>query len=91
MSRLSRKNRTNSECGIKTSGGITDLFDNVIKSAWRIDDEEYESILEKMTDEEMGLFLTEKPTFEEKRKMIILVERLLNLSEYRDSQIKKII
>jgi hypothetical protein len=44
-----------------------------------------------MTDEEMDLFLTEKPTFEEKRKMIILVERLLNLSEYRDSQIKKII
>ena len=91
MSRLSRRNRTNSDCGIKKSGGLTDLFDNVIKSAWRITDKEYDSILEKMTDEEMSLFLTEKPTFEEKRRMIILVERLLNLSEYRDSQIKKII
>ena len=91
MSRLLRRYRTDKECGIKKSGGLTDLFDNVIKSAWRINDEEYDSILEKMTDEEMDLFLTENPTFEEKKKMIILVERLLNLSEYRDSQIKKII
>jgi predicted house-cleaning noncanonical NTP pyrophosphatase (MazG superfamily) len=91
MSRLSRRNRTNSDCGIKKSGGLTDLFDNVIKSAWRITDKEYDSILEKMTDEEMSLFLTEKPTFEEKRRMIILVERLLSLSEYRDEQIKKIL
>ena len=80
MSRLLRRNRTNKECGIKTSGGLTDLFDNIIKSAWRLTDEEFDNILEKMTDEEMDLFLTEKPTFEEKRKMIILVERLLNLS-----------
>ena len=91
MSRLSRRNRTNSDCGIKKSGGLTDLFDNVIKSAWRITDKEYDSILEKMTDEEMSLFLTEKPTFEEKRRMTILVERLLSLSEYRDEQIKKIL
>ena len=91
MSRLLRRYRTNKECGIKTSGGLTDLFDNIIKSTWRLTDEEFDSILEKMTDEEMDLFLTEKPTFEEKRKMIILVERLLNLSEYRESQIKKII
>jgi hypothetical protein len=89
--RLLRKNRTKSECGIKTSGGITDLIDNTIKSVWRINDQEYDSILEKMTDEEMDLFLTENPTFEEKKKMIILVEGLLNLSEYRDSKIKKII
>jgi predicted house-cleaning noncanonical NTP pyrophosphatase (MazG superfamily) len=91
MSRLLRRYRTNKECRIKTSGGLTDLFDNLIKSTWRLTDEEFDNILEKMTDEEMDLFLTEKPTFEEKRKMIILVERLLNLSEYRDSQIKKII
>jgi hypothetical protein len=77
MSRLSRKNRTNSECGIKTSGGVTDLFDNTIKTVWRINDQEYDSILET--------------TFYEKRKMIILVERLLNLSEYREDRINEII
>ena len=38
-----------------------------------------------------NLFLKENPTFAEKRKMIILVERLLNLSEYREEQINKII
>ncbi len=91
MSRLLRRNRTNKECGIKTSGGLTDLFDNIIKSTWRITDQEYDSILEKMTDEEMDLFLTEKPSFGDMRKMIILVERLLSLSEYRDEQIKKIL
>ncbi len=91
MSRLSRKNRTNSECGIKSSGGITDLFDNMVKSLWRIDDEEYDFIIERMTDSEMDLFLKENPTFAERRKMIILVERLLNLSEYREEQINKII
>jgi hypothetical protein len=91
MSRLSRKNRTNYECDIKSSGGVTDLFDNMIKSLWRIDDEEYDFIIERMTDSEMDLFLKENPTFAEKRKMIILVERLLDLSEFRDKQINKII
>lgn len=91
MSRLSRRNRTNFECGIKSSGGITDLFDNLIKTTWRITDREYDDILEKMTDEEMDLFIKENPTFNEKRKMIILVERLLDVSEHRDNQIKKIL
>lgn len=91
MSRLSRRNRTGEDCGIKSSGGITDLFDNSIKSIWRINDSEYDSILEKMTDTEMDLFLTNNPTFTEKKKMIILVERLLDLSEYREEQINKII
>ena len=44
-----------------------------------------------MTDEEMDLFIKEVPTFQEKRKMIILVERLLNLSEYREERINEII
>lgn len=91
MSRLSRKNRTNRECDIKSSGGITDLLDNVVKETWRINDQEYDFILERMTDSEMDLMLNDNPTFTEKRKMIILVERLLNLSEYREERINKII
>jgi hypothetical protein len=58
---------------------------------WYITDQEYDMILNKMTDDEMSLFLTEKPTFTEKRKMIILVEKLLDLSEFREEQINKII
>ena len=91
MSRLSRRNRTNSDCEIKTSGWITDLIDNTFKSMWYITDQEYDMILNKMTDDEMSLFLTENPTFTEKRKMIILVEKLLDLSKFREEQINKII
>jgi len=91
MSRLSRKNRTNSECNIRNSGGITDLFDNTIKSIWRINDSEYDFILDKMTDTEMELFISENPTFTQKRQMLRLVERLLDLPNYRQEKIKNIL
>lgn len=91
MSRLSRKNRKYSQLKIKTSGGMTDLIDNVFKETWRINDEEYDRILNKMTDEEMLLFLTENPTFKQKKQIITLVERLLNPEEWRDDQINKIL
>ena len=91
MSRLLRKNRTNSECDIKTSGGITDLFDNTIKSVWRINDQEYDSILEKMTDEEMDLFIKEVPTFQEKRKLLLLIEKYISPKDFRNDQIDRII
>lgn len=91
MSRLSRKNRTNSECNIRNSGGITDLFDNTIKSIWRINDSEYDFILDKMTDTEMELFVSENPTFTQKRQMLRLVERLLDLPNYRQEKIKNIL
>lgn len=91
MSRLSRKNRTNSDCNIRNTGGITDLFDNTIKSIWRINDSEYDFILDKMTDTEMELFISEKPTFTQKRQMLRLVERLLDLPNYRQEKIKNIL
>lgn len=91
MSRLSRKNRTNTDCNIRNSGGITDLFDNTIKSIWRINDSEYDFILDKMTDTEMELFISEKPTFTQKRQMLRLVERLLDLPNYRQEKIKNIL
>lgn len=91
MSRLSRKNRTNSDCNIRNTGGITDLFDNTIKSIWRINDTEYDLILDKMTDTEMELFISEKPTFTQKRQMLRLVERLLDLPNYRQEKIKNIL
>jgi len=91
MSRLLRRYRTNKECGIKSSGGLTDAFDNMIKSVWRISDQEYDQILEKMTDEEMDLFLTEKPSFSEKKRLLILVESILDKSVTRDENINEIL
>ena len=74
-------------CGLSRQKvkGIQDLAKKTLNKSFK------PNLIKKMTDEEMSLFLTEKPTFEEKRRMIILVERLLSLSEYRDEQIKKIL
>lgn len=42
MTRLERKNRT--DIIFKTKGGVLDAFDNEVKGAWRINDEEYDFI-----------------------------------------------
>jgi hypothetical protein len=95
MSRLSRKNRTNSELGIKNKGAITDLIDNAIKSTWRINDKEYDFLLDRMTDDQMHHFIdimqSKSPTFSEKRNLLIMVEYFLDKSEYRNEKIDKII
>jgi hypothetical protein len=79
MSRLSRKNRTYGDIGHKSSGGIMDLFDNEVKSAFRINDEEYDYLIEKMSDDELGLFVgkPEGLNFSEKRSLINIVEGYL--------------
>lgn len=47
MSRLKRKHRT--DIVYRGCGGITDAFDDSIKHLWRINDDEYDYIIE--TDE----------------------------------------
>lgn len=77
-SRISRRNWTQDKFGILNSGGLTTLFDNHIKAAYRITDEEYDCMAEKMTDDEMGVFVTEKPTFSQKREMINLLNKYVH-------------
>lgn len=74
MSRINRKKWQGDAFGILSRGGMFDLFDNMIKLSYRITDDEYDSFIEVATDEEMDLFVTDKPTFAQKREMI----RLLN-------------
>jgi len=62
---------------LKSSGGITDLFDNAIKGNLRINDEEYDFICENMTDEEMDLICKEELSISEKRKLLITLEKYL--------------
>ena len=80
LSRSSRRNRTCSELGIKSKGGMTDLFDNAIKEVYRINDDEYDYLAEKLTDEEMNLFLSEKLIFSEKKQLLSILEQ--HLSNY---------
>ena len=77
MSRINRRKWSVEELGLKSSGGLMDLFDNQIKSAYRINDAEYDKMASEMNDDEMKLFVTEKPTFAEKRAMINLLNKFV--------------
>ncbi len=77
MSRLSRKNKTEDELGIKSSGGMFDLFDNQVKLTHRLTDKEYDKLAGDMTDEEMDIFLKDQLTFGEKRKLLQIYNKYL--------------
>jgi hypothetical protein len=78
MSRLARKNRTAEDLGLMGSGGMMDLFDNQIKSDFRINDEEYDYLCEVMTDDEIGIMVDEAKTFSQKVKLLNLIEGYLD-------------
>jgi len=44
------------EIQFKNSSGLDVLFDNQVKSAYNITDEEYDYIAENMSDEELSIF-----------------------------------
>jgi len=78
MSRLARKNRTNGDIGILSSGGIMDLFDNQLKSCFRISDAEYDYLCDVMSDDEIGIMVDEATTFKQKRLMLTMIEGYLD-------------
>jgi len=87
MSRLSRKNRQLELNG----GGLLDLMDNYIKKLWRIDDLELDRIFSKMSDEDLEFFIQDGYTFEEKRKLVLLIEKYISPKNFRNDQIDRII
>ena len=44
------------EIQFKSSGGLNDLMDNQVKAAYNITDDEYDYIVEVMSDEELSIF-----------------------------------
>jgi len=62
------------ENGVPSSGGLTDLFDGVIYTSYNITSDELNILCEKVTDEEMDLFVDglgttdSSPTFSQIRK-----------------------
>ena len=78
MSRINRKHWVGRDMGIKSKGGMLDVFDNHIKGLYRINDDEYDYLCEVMSDEEMDIFVNERPTFSDKRKMIELLNKHIN-------------
>jgi hypothetical protein len=87
MSRLSRKNRQLDLNG----GGLLDLMDNYIKKLWRIDDLELDRIFSKMSDEDLEFFIQDGYTFQEKRKLVLLIEKYISPKNFRNDQIDRII
>lgn len=59
---------------IKSSGDISDVFDNAVKQLFNVTDDEYDFMCQNATDEDLDIFLTAmgtletEPTFTEKRK-----------------------
>jgi len=78
--RIERRKWPDSDFGILSSGGILDAFDNAIKSFYRITDDEYDLMAEKMSDDEMDIFLTEKMSFTHGRSIINLLNKYLENS-----------
>jgi len=77
MSRFSRKNRTSSDLGLKGRGGLFDAFDNAFKSAYRINDAEYDFICEHCTDEELDILLDDGGKFSKAKQQLIIVDKML--------------
>ncbi len=76
MSREQRKLRT--DIVFKGCGGLTDAFDDAMKSVWYINDEEYDYICENATDEELDLFLGGNGKFSDMKKSLTIVDRMID-------------
>jgi len=51
MSRINRRNWTGYQMGILSRGGMLDLFDNAIKEALRITDDEFDQLIEDTSED----------------------------------------
>lgn len=76
---------TRPEIKFKGQGGMVDVFDDFIKGAFNITDEEYDFICENASDEELDEFLgglgsfETLATFSEKKKSLEVRNKYLGL------------
>ena len=78
MSRIKRRKWSSKDFGILNKGGVFDLFDNTIKSTYRITDDEYDFLCVALSDEEFDIFLENKNlNFSHGRKVITLLNKYL--------------
>lgn len=77
ISRCKRKSRDFIELKIKSSGDMFDLFDNVMKENFRINDDEYDYLCENMSDAEMDIITKEEMSYQQKRECLKIFEKHL--------------
>jgi hypothetical protein len=63
---------------IKGRGGLVDAFDDMMKASYNVTEEEYDFILNQMTDDELEAFvLGPNPSFAEKRASVMIRNKYL--------------
>jgi len=75
MKRIDKRGITLEQLGLKGHGGLFDAFDDAIKSAYRMTDEEYDYICENAKDDELDYLIGEDHTFSDKRKVVEILEK----------------
>jgi hypothetical protein len=74
-----------SEIEFRSDGSIFSIFDDVVKHAYNITDDEYDYIAENMTDSELSIFLdiirdetTKRSSFTDRRNALMIRDKYLN-------------
>ena len=80
-SRLKRRNRT--DIDFKGCGGLFDLFDDAVKEAWRINDDEYDYLASQNDEVLDAMLINEKSTLSEIKAAIQLINK--NLDKYYET------
>ncbi len=78
MSRINRKNWTSEDIAEVSQGGMLDLFDNLFKGVYRINDDEFDNIGGNANQNEIQVLCQENPTFAEKRQIISILNKYVN-------------
>lgn len=72
--RLSRKNNTIDYSSGRI--GLLDVFDNAMLSLLRVTQDEYDKIVESISEEEIDVIIYEPKTFAEKRLLLNTINKL---------------
>lgn len=81
ITRLSRKNRKSADLNLDSTGGLLGYFDNQLKIAYRINDRELDFIAQRAEDDELTIFTKDVLSFNEKRAVLEILTKYLNLLE----------
>ncbi len=85
------------EIEFKEKGSIFDLFDNQLKAAYNITDDEYDYIAENMTDEELSTFIdvlilsedSQKVSFDSIKNALMIRNKYLNKMKNKHKSFQK--
>lgn len=72
-----RSKRKYNDLQLKDSGGLYDLFDNTIKLYYRLNNEEYDYVVNNLSDEETTIIISEYIKYSDLKNCLKIVEKYL--------------